>query len=147
MDYSKKTQPGFSKQVDNESSLLTNSEHGAASSGYFSELSTDSEKLPPSPLVNGVKGHRSQGSESSSCEEEGFTLNFEEDRNADTSSTKVRLCVLVCFHGLISTVNLSVCCSVDKSRGYLGFSTVTPLPPLPPQRFPFRHNNLKIYFS
>ena len=28
----------------------------------------------------------------------------------------------------------------DESRGYLGISTVT----LPPQRFPFRHDNLKI---
>ena len=31
--------------------------------------------------------------------------------------------------------------SPDESRGYLGFSTVTPPPP--PQRFPFRRNNLK----
>ena len=30
--------------------------------------------------------------------------------------------------------------SPDESRGYLGFSTVTPLPP---QRFPFGHDNLK----
>ena len=29
--------------------------------------------------------------------------------------------------------------SPDESRGYLGFSTVTP----PLQRFPFRHDNLK----
>ena len=31
--------------------------------------------------------------------------------------------------------------SPDKSRGYLGFSTVTPPPP--PQRFPFGRDNLK----
>ena len=30
--------------------------------------------------------------------------------------------------------------SLDESRGYLGFSTVTPLLP---QRFPFGRNNLK----
>ena len=35
--------------------------------------------------------------------------------------------------------SLIVIVSPDKSRGYLGFSTVTP----PPQRFPFRHDNLK----
>ena len=34
--------------------------------------------------------------------------------------------------------------SPDESRGYLGFSTVMPPPP-PPQRFPFRHDNLKIF--
>ena len=34
--------------------------------------------------------------------------------------------------------------SPDESRGYLGFSTVTsPLPPPPPQRFPFGRDNLK----
>ena len=32
--------------------------------------------------------------------------------------------------------------SPDESRGYLGFSTVTPPPP-PPQRFPFERDNLK----
>ena len=31
--------------------------------------------------------------------------------------------------------------SPDESRGYLGFSTVTPPPP--PQRFPFGRDNLK----
>ena len=31
--------------------------------------------------------------------------------------------------------------SLDESRGYLGFSTVTPPPP--PQRFPFGRDNLK----
>ena len=33
----------------------------------------------------------------------------------------------------------SLIVSPDKSQGYLGFSTVT----LPPQRFPFGHDNLK----
>ena len=33
--------------------------------------------------------------------------------------------------------------SPDESRGYLGFSMVTPLP----QRFPFGRDNLKKYFS
>ena len=32
--------------------------------------------------------------------------------------------------------------SPDESRGYLGFSTVTPPLP-PPQRFPFGRDNLK----
>ena len=32
--------------------------------------------------------------------------------------------------------------SPDESRGYLGFSKVTPPPPLP-QRFPFGRDNLK----
>ena len=31
--------------------------------------------------------------------------------------------------------------SLDESQGYLGFSMVMPL--LPPQRFPFIHDNLK----
>ena len=46
-------------------------------------------------------------------------------------------------------VDCSSCCmqnivfivSPDESRGYLGFSTVTPPPP--PQRFPFGRDNLK----
>ena len=36
---------------------------------------------------------------------------------------------------------LSLFVSPDESRGYLGFSTVTPPPP--PQRFPFGRDNLK----
>ena len=39
---------------------------------------------------------------------------------------------------LISGYN-SLIVSPDESRGYLGFSTVTP----PPQRFPFGRDNLK----
>ena len=36
---------------------------------------------------------------------------------------------------------MTVIVSPDESRGYFGFSTVTPSPP--PQRFPFGHDNLK----
>ena len=43
------------------------------------------------------------------------------------------------FYSLI----IKVIVSPDESRGYLGFSTVTP-PPLP-QRFPFGRDNLKIW--
>ena len=42
--------------------------------------------------------------------------------------------------------NPNIIVSPDESRGYLGFSTVTPPPPpppLPPQRFPFGRDNLK----
>ena len=39
---------------------------------------------------------------------------------------------------LKSTYNLLIIVSPDESRGYLGFSTVTP-----PQRFPFGRDNLK----
>ena len=38
-----------------------------------------------------------------------------------------------------SADNLLIIVSPDESRGYLGFSTVTP----PPQRFPFGCDNLK----
>ena len=41
---------------------------------------------------------------------------------------------------LKSAYNSLIIVSPDESRGYLGFSTVTP--PLP-QRFPFGHDNLK----
>ena len=44
------------------------------------------------------------------------------------------------FNNLFVTLALIV--SPDESRGYLGFSTVTPPPP-PPQRFPFGRDNLK----
>ena len=43
----------------------------------------------------------------------------------------------------INAINLILNCLVvspDESRGYLGFSTVTPPPP---QRFPFGRDNLK----
>ena len=41
---------------------------------------------------------------------------------------------------LKSAYNLLIIVSPDESRGYLGFSTVTPPPP---QRFPFGRDNLK----
>ena len=37
-------------------------------------------------------------------------------------------------------LTIDIIVSPDKSRGYLGFSTVTPPPP---QRFPFGRDNLK----
>ena len=37
--------------------------------------------------------------------------------------------------------NIYIFVSPDESLGYLGFSTV--MPPLPLQRFPFGHDNLK----
>ena len=40
-----------------------------------------------------------------------------------------------------SAYNSLIIVSPDESRGYLGFSTVTPPPP--PQRFPFGRDNLK----
>ena len=39
---------------------------------------------------------------------------------------------------LLPVVHCMVIVSLDESRGYLGFNTVTP-----PQRFPFGHDNLK----
>ena len=48
---------------------------------------------------------------------------------------KYLVCILLKqIHGLLIVV------SPDESRGYLGFSTVTPPPP---QRFPFGRDNLK----
>ena len=41
-------------------------------------------------------------------------------------------------HNKINSI-LIIFVSPDESRGYLGFSTVTP----PPQRFPFGRDNLK----
>ena len=52
------------------------------------------------------------------------------------------MCIII-FSLLINAVILLLNClivSPDESRGYLGFSTVTPPPP---QRFPFGRDNLK----
>ena len=42
--------------------------------------------------------------------------------------------------GKTETLDTNLIVSPDESRGYLGFSTVTPPPP---QRFPFGRDNLK----
>ena len=46
---------------------------------------------------------------------------------------------MVIYHDLLYFLPIYLIVSSDESRGYLGFSTVTPSP----QRFPFRRNNLK----
>ena len=51
--------------------------------------------------------------------------------------------VINCYHCVQVTfimIWLCIIVSPDESRGYLGFSTVTP-----PQRFPFGRDNLKIF--
>ena len=45
-------------------------------------------------------------------------------------------------HSASGDINELRIVSPDESRGYLGFSTVTP-PTLPPQIFPFGRDNLK----
>ena len=54
-------------------------------------------------------------------------------------------CVFIPKFNELSTffpvVCLLIIVSPDESRGYFGFSTVTPPPP--PQRFPFGRDNLK----
>ena len=106
-DYKRSSHHGFSKLgsgTDNESSILTNtSEHGAASSGYFSELSTTSDtKVVPSPPFtkkNQKATNPETASSSSSFEEEEFTVNFGEDRFAETNQTKVRQALTLFYCG------------------------------------------------
>ena len=60
---------------------------------------------------------------------------------------KNNICATICIDSEVICIEGGVCLgdgqclivSPDESRGYLGFSTVTP----PPQRFPFGRDNLK----
>ena len=66
--------------------------------------------------------------------------------SAGAATAKPRL--PMCFLGRVEEIDsllprvrlLDLIVSPDESRGYLGFSTVTPPPP---QRFPFGRDNLK----